>query len=306
MNHLIPQALLFAGPDKIGKFTLARLFSKSILCQSVKKYPCDECNSCLHIDKRISADYIIISKEEDKKNISIKQIRNLQQQLSLKSFETKYKIVIINDSEDLSEEASNALLKILEEPYAKIVFIIITSQLESIIPTIKSRCQIMDFNPLPSFQIENWLISRNCHKSTARVISRISNGCPGLAIGYFESHSLVEQQAQKSKKFLQLLQTNTISNKFSLINDYLDKSFTPDDVIDLLENWEMTMRDLIFIKLQNKNISNINLISPLRKISSIYGLEKVLNLYGLLNKSKLLIKNSVNNQLVLENLILNL
>lgn len=297
---------MFSGPNKIGKFTLANLFSKSILCKSKEKLPCEKCDCCLQINKNISSDYIIVDKEADKKNISIKQIRDLQQKLSLKSFETNHKIVIINNSEHLSEEASNALLKTLEEPYSKIIFVMITNQIDTVMTTIKSRCQILKFNNLPNFKIQNWLISKNIDKKMANLICGISNGRPGIAKDYLENDQLLSSHIEKSKKLLLLMQANTISEKLSLITEYLNKSFTSHEIISLLDDWEVVFRDIILIKMKNRNISNINLMSTLKKISSIYGFDKIINLHNLFNKSKQLIINSVNNKLVLENLILNI
>lgn len=300
MSH----AYLFSGPSQIGKFYLAKIFSQSVLCESVDNKPCKKCKSCQQIEKNISSNYIIIEKESEKQNISIKQIREMQQKISLKSFDIKNKIIIINNSEGLSEEAANALLKTLEEPYPHIIFILITKSLHLLPKTIKSRCQIYNFNQLPKYLIENWLILKGTDKKDAKVISGISIGKPGTALEYSQDINLLIDQKEKTKIFFEILKAKHISDKLKLIGIYLEKTTNANNIINLLDNWELLVRDYILISHQNSNISNLVFISVLKKIANLDNQKKFINYCKLIKDAKLLIKSSVNPKLVLENLIL--
>lgn len=302
-NKQIPHALLFSGPEHLGKFTLSKIFAKSIHCSSSDKVPCNTCNDCQNIDKEISSDFIIIKKLDDKQNIGIKQIRELQQKLSLKSFDTKYRIIIIYNAEELSEEASNALLKTLEEPYPNVLFIIVTGQIEKIPLTIKSRCQILNFSILPNYQILNWLITKEIDKKSARIISEMSLGKPGVALNYLEDEKLIDLHKEKTKLLIDLLKTQSIGEKFSLVSSYLGKDTDNDEIIHLLQIWEQLIRDFIIIKF-NKNISNTVYLNTIIKISESLKLKKLFKFYKDIKDSNYLIQKSINPKLVMENLIL--
>jgi len=143
----VAHAYLFLGPNGVGKHSAAIEFAKLINCASGKKDNCTTCSSCIKIEKNTHPDIFIISAEKGERIISIDKIRELSARLSLKPFEARYKIVII-DAQSLNEEASNALLKILEEPGSDIVFMLIAVNINALLDTIASRCHIVRFRPL--------------------------------------------------------------------------------------------------------------------------------------------------------------
>jgi len=157
-NNKLPHALIFKGKEGIGKHVFAMTFAKSYLCQTqLPNYlPCEACPSCnwfpdSHPDFKHIAP---IDSEDDesskrktvrKKNIAIHQIRELSEYLELSAHQEKGKrIVLIEPADSLNQSASNALLKILEEPPENTLFILVTSQAQRLIATIRSRCQLLD------------------------------------------------------------------------------------------------------------------------------------------------------------------
>jgi len=157
-NNKLPHALIFKGKEGIGKHDFAMTFAKSYLCQTqLPNYlPCEACPSCnwfpdSHPDFKHIAP---IDSEDDesskrktvrKKNIAIHQIRELSEYLELSAHQEKGKrIVLIEPADSLNQSASNALLKILEEPPENTLFILVTSQTQRLIATIRSRCQLLD------------------------------------------------------------------------------------------------------------------------------------------------------------------
>ena len=158
-NVKLPHALIFKGKEGIGKRDFAVTFAKSYLCQSpLPNYlPCEACSSCnwfpgSHPDFKhiapIESDDDESSKRKTvrKKNIVIDQIRELSEYLELSAHQEKGKrIVLIEPADALNQSASNALLKILEEPPENTLFILVTSQAQKLIATIRSRCQLLDF-----------------------------------------------------------------------------------------------------------------------------------------------------------------
>jgi len=147
----ISHAYLFAGPRGTGKTTLARLFAKSVNCQNLKGFePCNECPACLEINKGKTMDLIEI---DTASNRGIDDVKELRDGIKFAPSFLKYKVLILDESHQLSKDAANALLKILEEPPSHAIFILATTELHKMIPTILSRCQRFDFYRIPTQQV---------------------------------------------------------------------------------------------------------------------------------------------------------
>ncbi len=152
----IGQAYLFSGPRGVGKTTIARIIGKVLNCQKKKINPCGECLFCQQIDHNASLDYYEI---DGASNRGIDQIREIQGNLNYASPLGNYRIYVIDEVHMLTIEAFNALLKSLEEPPKKIVFILCTTEISKIPLTIRSRCQNFLFK-----NIDNQTIAQHLEK----------------------------------------------------------------------------------------------------------------------------------------------
>ncbi len=142
----ISHAYLFSGPRGSGKTTIARLFAKAINCEDLSSFePCNKCSSCLEIMQNRSMDLIEIDAAS---HTGVDDIRELIEGIKFAPVKSKYKIFIIDECHQLSRSAANALLKTLEEPPAHAVFLLATTEVHKMIPTIISRCQRFDFKRL--------------------------------------------------------------------------------------------------------------------------------------------------------------
>lgn len=139
-HNRMAHALLFCGSRGIGKTTLARIVAKALVCEQENK-PCNECTQCKNIDSFISLDVIEI---DGASNTSVDDVRDLRENAKYQPNLAKYKIFIIDEVHMLSQSAFNALLKILEEPPAHIIFIFATTEVHKLPKTILSRCQRYD------------------------------------------------------------------------------------------------------------------------------------------------------------------
>ncbi len=160
---LVSHAYLFHGPRGSGKTTIARLLAKAVNCEKRKdgEYePCNECLSCREINEGKALDLIEIDAAS---NRGIDEIRELRDGIKFVPTRLKYKVFIIDESHQLTKEAANALLKILEEPPSHVIFILATTEIHKMIPTILSRCQRFDFKKLTVGEIVKKLefISKN-------------------------------------------------------------------------------------------------------------------------------------------------
>jgi DNA polymerase-3 subunit gamma/tau len=142
----ISHAYLFSGHRGTGKTTMARLFAKAINCQNLQgAEPCNACSSCLEINEGKAIDIIEIDAAS---NRGIDEIRSIKESIQFAPNFLKYKVLILDEAHQLSKDAANALLKILEEPPAYAIFILATTEAHKMIPTIASRCQRFDFHKL--------------------------------------------------------------------------------------------------------------------------------------------------------------
>ena len=143
---VFPHGNLFPGPRGQRKTTMARLSAKAVNCLDRKgSEPCNQCDSCIEINGSRAIDLIEIDAASSG---GIDQIRELKEGIHFSPTKSKYKIFIIDESHQLSKEAANALLKTLEEPPSHAIFILATTEIHKMIPTIISRCQHFDFRRL--------------------------------------------------------------------------------------------------------------------------------------------------------------
>ncbi len=145
-HAMISHAYLFSGPRGCGKTTMARLLAKAVNCEKPKQgEPCNECSACKEINLGSAMDFIQIDAAS---NRGIDEIRDLKEGIAFSPTKLKYKVFVIDEAHQLTKEAANALLKTLEEPPSHAIFILATTEIQRMIPTLASRCQRFDFRKL--------------------------------------------------------------------------------------------------------------------------------------------------------------
>lgn len=176
----LPSAILIFGQSGVGKRLAAVNYAKAINCLNPADFDsCDKCLSCQKIDSGIHPDIHIIEPVNDE--IIINSIRRLEEILSLKPFEGRKKIIIIDDSDRMNPNAANAFLKTLEEPPDNSIIILISSNEDALPDTIISRCLRVGFSPLPSEYCKKIILAHAAPKDI-NLYMNLSMGRPGIAI----------------------------------------------------------------------------------------------------------------------------
>ena len=205
----IPHALLFTGVDGIGKQTTAVALGMALNCLSpVGVSACEECPSCQKVISGSHPDMITVKPEGA--FIKINQVRALSRQLRFAPFEGRWRIVIINDAQAMNLEASNAILKMLEEPPKGTVIILTATQTMDLLPTIVSRCQQIAFRPIPYERVAEVLLElKGIDKQTATTLAVSTKGSLGKALSVDEEKwtiwrtRLLEQIASLSIRLIE-------------------------------------------------------------------------------------------------------
>ena len=160
----MPHAFLFVGPDGIGKRSFALRVAQALLCERVpetKLDPCGVCPSCLQVLAGTHPDVLTARKPDDKNELTIKVIRDLTLDLGLKPSRGTRKVAIVDDADDLNDEAANAFLKTLEEPPPGSVLILVGTSAELQLDTLVSRCRVVRFDPLPEPELAAVLLDQH-------------------------------------------------------------------------------------------------------------------------------------------------
>jgi DNA polymerase-3 subunit delta' len=309
----VSHAYLFLGPPHIGKTSLAICLAQALNCKDLAS-PCGQCASCRRIAAGKHTDVQIIKllknpeDGKDAKEISIDQIKDLQQQANLPPYEGIYKVFIIAEAERLSTEASNRLLKTLEEPPAHVVIILLASAEERLLPTVISRCQRLDLRPIPAAQLEKALIEReDVEADLAKRLAHLANGCPGLALSQETRKNLLDERPKRLAGLLELDGVGsverfkfaaTLAEKFSK-----QRAFVEDE----LKLWRGWWRDLLLTKAGLKDsVVNIDMGPELEKRVQNLSLSQISGFLSDLGQAVIQLEQNANPRLVLEVLMLNL
>ena len=253
-NKNILHSYMFYGPSGVGKLLFAEEFAKMLLCNEsdLKKVPCNICDSCLKFNSENHPDFIKIN-PADGKTIKIEQIRFLTEKILEKPIISNRKVYIIDDSDCMTKEAQNCLLKTLEEPPSYATIILIVANESKLLNTIKSRCMKISFGALSDDEISEYFLKQNI--SLDKNILKVCNGSIGKAytlqneiIPYDEINNIINN----------LIDGNMI-DVFNT-SDVLYNS--KDNINDILEYINIIFLDKL---MSNNNIAYANCIKVIEK-----------------------------------------
>ncbi|MBI4834926.1 MAG: DNA polymerase III subunit delta' [Planctomycetes bacterium] len=304
----LAHAYIFSGPEGVGKFLFAQELAKALLCE--KGTGCGKCRSCLRTEHKNHPALNILSVPEKKKNIPIEAVRELEHEIALKPFEGRYKIFIINNAETLSEEATNAILKTLEEPPPYSLIILISSKPESLLPTILSRCHLIRFYPLPESALKGLLsksIKGKLTEAELKILIALSGGSAGQALELYEKGFIPHRQK---------LIRGALQPSSALTEDIIgfakrekENEDIRTSIIRQLKIISLALRDLMLLNLgigDDKTIFNYDNIVSLNKAKGLFPLRRVSKAIETIIQAEQYIRLNMNYNLVVTNTVINI
>lgn len=230
-NGQLAQSHLFVGPPAIGKAALAQAAARALLGH-------DERTRRL-VDQNKHPDLTWVQPDGD--SIKVDAVRELLHSLTLAPVESRRRVAIIDGAHLMTDNGKNAILKTLEEPNPTVVMVLIAPSVDSVLPTISSRCQVLNLRPAPIHDIEQALIERGLGSDRAEFIARLSRGRVGWALRAIQDENLLEARQQRLDDLLMLLGNNRTA-RFAFA-EKLAKA-EADEINVTLEEWLLLWRDV--------------------------------------------------------------
>jgi len=302
-ENKISSSYIFVGSEGTGKKFTAIEFAKAVNCLNLNKNieACENCQSCNEINKQYCPDLKIVKAIKD--TIKIEQIREIRKDIELKPFKIKKKVYIIDKAEKMTLEASNCLLKTIEEPPYYAIIILICSKIDPILPTIISRCQIVNFGLITSLKIKKLLLNRinDLEKDKAEIISKLAQGSIGNAFKLLAD----KEYFLRREAFLNYLSI-LVPKKYSYdFFENVEKILSEIDRIkETLEMIKLWYRDILIIKNtgNQKYIINCDKLEVLEKKSQLYSQKMLIDILNYIEIAEEYLIKNVNKRLILERL----
>jgi DNA polymerase-3 subunit delta' len=297
-------AYLITGPQGVGKKTLALRFAEALNCIKplAPGQTCRQCSSCKRIEAMQHPDLSVVEAEHEGEVLRIDQVRTLQHNLSLAPYEARYRVALLLRFEEAHTNAANAMLKTLEEPPPQVVVILTAKSVESLLPTIVSRCEVLKLRPLSVDETAKGMrVIKGVPADIAEVLAHISGGRPGYAVRLFEQPRLLEQRHAWLQDLVELLASSR-GDRFAFAKQRVENK---EELRNELQVWLTFWRDaLIFAAGVTDPITNPDYSARIQKLADKIGLQNVRFQVNNVENTMDRIDRNVNPRLALEVLLM--
>jgi DNA polymerase-3 subunit delta' len=287
----------------VGRRTLALRFAQALNCtQTVQAgIPCGTCRDCKQIEAMQHPDLTIIQADSEGGTLKVDQVREARRSLTLKPYQSKYRVALFLRFQEANDSAANALLKTLEEAPSYAVLILTADQAEGLLPTIPSRCEILRLRPVPLEDVESFLKQNGADDQQSRLISHVSGGRPGYAVRLLENPSALTSREERLNDLQSLLSATRV-DRFA----YAEKlAKDKDGMRSILLLWLSFWRDvLLSTGGASTPLANIDRAQEIESLAGQIQLSEARRVVSALEKSLVQFEANVNARLLVEVLLL--
>ena len=302
-ENRVSQAYIVNGERGTGKKMLAKLFAMALLCEEHGPEPCNKCHSCVQAESNNHPDIIWVTHEKPG-SIGVDDVRTqINNTVAIKPYQGPYKVYIIPEADIMTVQAQNALLKTIEEPPEYAVIMLLTSNVDALLPTIQSRCVRLDLKVVDDSLVKKYLMERlHVPDYQAEIDASFAQG----SIGRAEEAATSQEFAEMTQNALKILKYANTMEVYELSDSIKALSAEKQNINDYLDIFQFWFRDVLMFK-ATREIDNlvfkqeINYIKEQAKVRSYENLEKILDS---IQKTKVRLKANVNFELALELLFL--
>jgi len=303
-SRKISHAYILHGEEGMGKKLLASTFAKTLQCEDGGIIPCNHCKSCLQADSGNHPDIIWVTHE--KVSVGVEDIRlQVNADIQVKPYDSAYKIYIIDDAYKLTEQAQNALLKTIEEPPEYAVILLLTSNVSVLLPTILSRCVMLNLKPVDKQEIKEYLMAE--HKIPdymAEMAAAFSGGNVGKAVKYASS----EEFERMKSDVLHILKYIDEMELHEIVSGLKSLTANKSNILDYIDLMVLWYRDVLMYKAtMDPDLllyrDELSFIKNQANTRSYEGLEKIISA---MEKAKIRLKANVNFDIAIELMLLSI
>ena len=299
----VSHAYIINGERSAGKEFIAKVFAMALQCEKGETEPCGECHSCKQAKSGNQPDIIFISHEKPN-TIGVEDIRTqINHDIAIRPYSSPRKVYIINEGEKMTAQAQNALLKTLEEPPEYAVILILTTNVDMLLPTVLSRCVVLNMRPVPDQKVKKYLMEQlEVPDYKANICVAFARGNIGKAkmLASSEEFEKVKEEAVTLVKYINDMELSEIVKAIKKIAEY---QFDVTDYLDILSVW---YRDVLLFK-ATKDVNSLifkDEIQSIRKTADRSTYEGIETIVKALQQAKRRLEANVNFDLTMELLLL--
>ena len=277
-TNKVSHAYILNGEKGSGKKTIARVFAKALNCESDEEKPCDTCHSCRQANSGNHPDIMEVTHEKPN-SISVDDIREqIVEDVQVRPYSSPYKVYIVSDAEKMTMQAQNALLKTIEEPPSYVVVLLLTTNAASLLPTILSRCVMLNTKPVPDSQVRTYLMEHvKVPDYQADICVAFAQGNIGKAVQLATSENFNEIKGA-AIHLLTHLKDMDIGEITAAVKAVSEFKVDVRDYLDILAVW---YRDVLYFKATNDANGiifreNLRAIQEQTRCISYEGIERIL------------------------------
>lgn len=290
---------LFEGVPGCGRKKTATALIQALFCMSLPDDACGVCASCRRIDSGNHPDIHLIAPLPDKRDISIDQLREMQRDLSLRPYEAPRKACIIDPAERMSVNAANSLLKTLEEPPGDALIILLTENAGMLLPTVRSRCQLIRFAPLSPEHVLSLLERNGMSQEAAALVAPMSGGSLQRALELDNEALVARREAVLSR--VNNLSIQEISTVFDAAEELSGNREATLEMLDMLLSF---FRDAVHLGAGGGEIVNRSVRHAIEGIAAQRSLPRNMELLEHIYSTRRDVQRNANPKLALDHLFM--